>query len=138
MVRMITGVLLAMALAGCAKEWTVVGEAGWPVQVRWTEAERAAPMAVRTTRANEWGSYHIALLNAAEKKHVHDRHDLTIVVLSGRVRMHMGDQVSEVGPGAVIEVPHGLDHWAEPVGGSAEAYLVFTPPFDGEDRRAVE
>jgi len=113
---------------------------GWMADsIQWTDEQKAQAIAVVESRRTEQASYHVVRLKGAEKPHVHDRHDLTVFVLTGRVRMHLGDDVFEVGPADVIEIPHGRAHWAENIGpDAAEAYILFTPPFDGKDRRFVD
>lgn len=104
----------------------------------WSAADRAAPVAVHTLRATDSASHHIVLLNLAEKPHVHDRSDLTTFVLTGHVRMHFQDRVVDMLAGDVVDIPRGQLHWAENVSTEpSEGYVIFSPAFDGKDRRFV-
>ena len=133
-------ILMLALLAGCGAPGRVFLSVGWTIdRLEWTEAEKALDVAVLEVRRNAYISVHVVRLKGAESPHVHDRHDLTVFVLSGTVRMHLGDRVHVVGKGDVGEIPHGLTHWAENAGAdAAEAYIVFNPPFDGKDRRPVK
>ena len=82
----------------------------------------------------EGSSAHLIQIRGSEKKHVHEFHDVTVFVESGGGRMHLGKKSVNVGPGAVIFIPRGLEHYF--VNGSAEpasAISVFSPAFDGKD-----
>src|ERR1041385_1298084 len=105
----------------------------------WSDEERAKDVALKTLRQTDAASYHVVRLLRAEKPHVHDRSDLSVFVLSGAVNMHFADRVVPVGPGDVVAVPQGAAHWAENVSPEPSfAYVVFTPAFDGKDRRFVD
>jgi mannose-6-phosphate isomerase-like protein (cupin superfamily) len=136
------GVLGAILIsAGCARHGRfIVPSSGVVVEkVPWTTEESAKDIAVVEVRRGNWSSQHVVRLKGAEKPHVHDRHDLVVTLLSGRVRMHIGDQDFLMDPGDVADVPHGTTHWAENISrGFSEAYVVFAPPFDGRDTRPVD
>jgi mannose-6-phosphate isomerase-like protein (cupin superfamily) len=116
----------------------VVSPGGSAAPVVWSDAEQQRDVAVRTLRTTDAASFHRVRLRRAEKPHEHERSDLTVFVLSGAVRMHFADRVVPVGAGDVVEIPRGAPHWAENVAeGPSEAYVVFTPAFDGKDSRPV-
>lgn len=107
---------------------------------RWSEGDLAKPIARREVRRTDEASHHIVRISGAEKQHVHDRHDLTVFVLSGKVRMHMADNFWIMQKGDVAQIPHGLTHYAEHIGAdgtASEAYIIITPPFDGKDSRPI-
>lgn len=59
--------------------------------------------------------------------HVHDFEQMVIIV-QGRVRFHIGDEVVEGGPGSMIRIPPHVVHYAEPVGDEVVLNLdVFAP-----------
>lgn len=59
--------------------------------------------------------------------HKHDFEQLVIIV-QGRVRFHVGDDVIEAGPGGAIRIPAGVLHHAEPIGDEVVLNLdVFAP-----------
>jgi mannose-6-phosphate isomerase-like protein (cupin superfamily) len=132
--------LIGVLLVGCARQGRFIAPSSGVVvsDVPWTAEELDKDIAVLEVRRGNWASHHVVRLRGAERPHVHDRHDVAVTLLRGRVRMHIGEQVFEMRPGDVADVPHGMTHWAENVGrGASEAYVVFTPPFDGKDSREV-
>ncbi len=79
-------------------------------------------------------STHLIQIRGSEKKHVHEFHDATVFIQSGTGRMYLGKKSVQVGPGAVIFIPRGLEHYF--VNGGSEtssAIVVFSPSFDGKD-----
>ena len=142
---MVKNTMLVLAvvagLCGCQQsgptiylsDGNVLKEADWPT---W---DRAKAVAVRPLWKDRASSHALVRLAGSEKPHVHDAHDLTVFVLKGRVRMHLGDRSVELKPGDVVQVPHGLPHWAENLGpGAGEAYVIFSPFYEGQDKRLVE
>jgi mannose-6-phosphate isomerase-like protein (cupin superfamily) len=106
--------------------------------IQWNREEMDRDMALRTIRITPEASFHLVRIRTAEKPHVHDFHDGTVFVLSGKLRVRLADRTVTVGPGDVIEIPRGVLHWAENLDQSAsEAYVIYTPPYDGEDRRLI-
>jgi mannose-6-phosphate isomerase-like protein (cupin superfamily) len=139
--RLLAISLVAAVLGGCHSHGptpSVITPDAFRRVVEWTEADRAKPIAKLDVSRDASSSHHIIRLAGPEKPHVHDRHDLTVSVMSGRARLHVADEVHEMGPGDVALIPHGMRHWAEPIGGVAQAYVIFTPPFDGADTRPVD
>lgn len=60
--------------------------------------------------------------------HVHDDFDQIATILSGRAIYHVGDVAHEVGPGDLLLIPAGTEHWIEPVGDEPVENLdVFGP-----------
>ena len=106
-----------------------------PWRVEWTEQEVAAEVAVLEVRRGNWSSEHLVRLRGEEKPHVHQRHDITVTLLEGRVGMHIDGRSFEMRPGDVASIPHGATHWAENIfdEGASVAYAVFTPAYDGQD-----
>ena len=62
---------------------------------------------------------------AAPPLHTHTQHEI-VYVLEGKARYHVGDEVTEVGPGAVIELPEGIVETFEPVG-QLRMLAIYTP-----------
>lgn len=117
----------------------LVGANGPIPAPEWSAEEQGKEVALKTLRGAGDSSHHLVRLAKAEKPHVHDRSDLAVFVLSGPVRMHLGDRVFPVGPGDVVDIPKGTPHWAENAGdGPSFAYVVFSPAFDGKDRRFLD
>jgi mannose-6-phosphate isomerase-like protein (cupin superfamily) len=107
--------------------------------MQWTEDELSRNAAVKTLRTTAEASFHLIRLKGAEPPHVHDRHDLTVFIFSGTSVVHFKDRAVSISQGELIDIPRGVWHWAENIGQDpTHAYAVFTPPFDGKDRRLEE
>ncbi len=107
-------------------------------QITWTREDRQKEIAVQHLRKTDSASHHLVRLKGAEQPHVHEHSDLTVTVLSGKVRMHLDKHVIEVKAGQVIDIPRGTMHYAENLAPSAsEAYTVFSPPLQKDDNRPV-
>ena len=134
--------LLSTSLCiSCAEgpAWKIVSAEGVRPPFEWTEEERQKKVAVRTVDTTDEASCHVVLLNGAEKPHYHESHDHVVFILSGSSRIHIADRIYDLNPGDVIIVKRGVVHWAENTGPeAAEAFVVFTPPFKGRDRKFVE
>jgi mannose-6-phosphate isomerase-like protein (cupin superfamily) len=104
----------------------------------WSDEEKTKPIAVRRVRATHELSVNYIRLAGAEKPHIHQTHDLVVVMLRGQARLHIGDRQIDVVPGDIMEIPRGVVHWAENIGNTAsEVYAIFSPPYDGLDNIPV-
>ena len=64
------------------------------------------------------------------RPHSHS-HEQIVYVLSGRLRFMVGDEEAIVGPGDMLVVPPGVEHWAETIGDEPAIDLsVFSPRRD--------
>jgi quercetin dioxygenase-like cupin family protein len=105
----------------------------------WTAEQLAQPIAAHTLHNGRHSSVHRIRLRAKEPPHVHDHHDLTVFVLSGDSVMHLANGEHPMHAGDFVHIPAGTPHWAENTDPEAsEVMAVFSPPFDGKDRRAVD
>ncbi|MCB1866659.1 MAG: cupin domain-containing protein [Chromatiales bacterium] len=105
----------------------------------WSAAQLAAPIALRELHRTEAASAHLIRLATRESPHAHDRHDLTVVAIRGDTVLHLADRDVALRPGDSAFIPRGVFHWAENVGaGPALAFVVFSPAFDGKDRRPID
>jgi quercetin dioxygenase-like cupin family protein len=74
----------------------------------------------------------ILVLNECEpgmdlRPHSHE-FDQIAMITKGRAIYHIGDEPNEVGPGSVMLIPAGTEHYIEPVGEEAvENIDVFAP-----------
>lgn len=60
--------------------------------------------------------------------HAHEGFDQLALILSGQAVYHIGEVAHEVGPGSVMLIPAGVEHWIEPVGEDVVENLdVFAP-----------
>ncbi|WP_165742104.1 cupin domain-containing protein [Candidatus Thiosymbion oneisti] len=105
----------------------------------WTEDELKQDIAIRHLHRGTDSSTHLVRLTGKESPHFHDRHDLTVSVISGTSIIHFKNHAVSLLPGDVIYIPKGILHWAEntdPV--ASVVFAVFSPAFDGKDRRKAE
>jgi mannose-6-phosphate isomerase-like protein (cupin superfamily) len=131
--------ILLVPLACGAASPAVIAAENSERQPDWTEAELSKDTAVRLLRQSEHESHHLLRTVVSEKPHVHERSDLTAVVLAGQTRMHIRERSFALRPGDVVHVPKGVPHWLELLdAGPASAYVIFAPAFDPNDRRFTE
>ena len=61
------------------------------------------------------------------RPHSHD-FDQVALITKGRARYHIGGEPNDVGPGSVMLIPAGVEHYIEPVGEeTVENIDVFAP-----------
>ena len=98
------------------------------------ELSQEEPLSSTVILKSDEASYHLIQVRGAEKKHMHEYHDLAVFVQSGTGTMFLGKEKFNVRGGAVIFVPHGIPHYFVNTGPQpAVAVSVFSPPFDGKD-----
>lgn len=106
--------------------------------VNWSEEEKAKDFAIRPVFKDDDSNSVIMRMQASEPPHYHDRHGLAVTVVSGRAAINLSDKRVELSPGDIILIPKGTYHWAEPLDGKPSVvFVVFSPAFDGKDRRVV-
>jgi len=59
--------------------------------------------------------------------HRHDDFDQIAIIVSGTAVYHVGDDANEVGPGSVLLIPAGTEHWIAPRGERVENLDLFAP-----------
>lgn len=69
--------------------------------------------------------------------HSHTFEQLVLIV-QGRVRFHLGDDVIEGGPGTMIRIPPHVVHYAEPVGDEVVLNLDVFAPLREDYRHLVD
>jgi mannose-6-phosphate isomerase-like protein (cupin superfamily) len=132
-------VLLAFTLVSCAASSGRIISPQGISELAWTDKEKAAPSAARLLHSTKEASYHLIRIQGAEELHAHDRHDLTVFMLSGKGVMTYGGQEYSMTAGDVVEIPKGVAHKAvntSPEG--SEVFAIFVPAFDGKDHRSLE
>jgi quercetin dioxygenase-like cupin family protein len=61
-------------------------------------------------------------------------YEQTSVVIQGRMRLTVGDEVREIGPGDMWFVPSGVPHGGEILGDEPVIFIdVYSPPSGGHD-----
>jgi quercetin dioxygenase-like cupin family protein len=64
------------------------------------------------------------------RPHSHD-FDQIAMITAGRARYHIADEVDEVGPGSVMLIRAGVEHYIEPIGQeTVENIDIFAPARD--------
>jgi mannose-6-phosphate isomerase-like protein (cupin superfamily) len=107
--------------------------------VSWSAQEQQQIQAMKTLHTWSGTSVHALRLAGRSDSRVHDRHDLTVVMLSGRADVRLAGKWRNVGPGDIIEIPRGSPYQLDRLGGeAAEFYFIYYPPYDGKDLRNVD
>ena len=147
-------ILLLLPLVACAAHppQPALPSAGWFNQYAGAEVERlpldlllAKPRFARpdniiavTLAVGAHSSHHLVQVRQAEPQHLHAAHDLSVHLVRGQGRMHLGDQVFPMAMGDTTFIPRGVPHYFENTGATPAALLaVFSPAFNGRDRMPV-
>lgn len=88
---------------------------------------------------NEDSSHFIIQIRDREKPHIHETHDLTVIVKKGKGILHLGKDELPMRRGDIAFIPKGVLHYF--VNTSSEpsiAYVIFTPFYDGKDMKPVD
>lgn len=108
-------------------------------QIEWSEAELKRDIAIRHLYRSSDASTHLIRLKGNERPHYHDHHDLSVTVISGKSIIHFKDHEVSLAPGDVLFISKETLHWAENVTpGASVVFAVFSPAFDGKDKRKAE
>lgn len=99
-------------------------------------------VAMKEIARSEFQSVHVVFMPVGKKvrAHYHRERDEFYVVLQGRAKLRIGNDIYEVGEGHVAFIPRGTIHGIESVGADPLIVVfVSTPPYDPrKDRRYVE
>jgi quercetin dioxygenase-like cupin family protein len=92
----------------------------------------ARPGVVRQVFSGERATLAFTTLEPGHEPNPHSHpHEQIVYILAGRARFCVGDEEVLVGPGEMLVVPPGVEHWAETVGDEAVVDLsVFSPRRD--------
>ena len=110
-----------------------------------TASEWASALAVRQpgVRAGSWGSspdatFQLLEARVPERPHVHDSHDLTVVLLRGRGVVRVDGREHPMTAGDVVHIGRGRVHAFVPTGTEPTLGLaIFSPATDKSDYREV-
>ncbi len=61
-----------------------------------------------------------------------------VIILQGKVRFHVGDEVVEAEPGSMMRIPPDILHYAEPIGDEVALNLDVFSPIREDYRHLVE
>lgn len=139
--RWLLATMLSLILVSCQNvhKSRLVTPEGTFSETLWPQTEKIRDVTIHRIWQSPGVSFHEVRLQGNEKPHVHDGHDLTVVIRTGKARLHFIDHAVELEQGDVLAIPRGVTHWAENRGKNAsEAYAIFSPPFDGKDYRSAE
>lgn len=133
-------IVLMMFIAGCQSRGPVVYFPEQPIgNIDWTDEEKRKPMAVRPFYKSQDASAAIIRISENERPHYHDKHDLNATVLTGQLAINYESQRVLLKPGDTMFIPKGTYHWVELINGEpVEAFVLFSPAFDGKDRRFAD
>lgn len=60
--------------------------------------------------------------------HTHENFDQLVYIVSGRAHYHVSGVPHEMGPGSIMVVPAGAEHYLTPIDGPVENLDIFSPP----------
>lgn len=138
---------LAITLCGCAaSSHQLLTWDGDKISIQeLTEVLRQNPLSpgqnIRITllRQTERSSAHVVQVRTAEVPHVHQTHDLIVLVVSGYGKMVLGSETKTVRAGDLIQIPAGVRHYFTNQSLTPSvAVVVFSPAFDGKDTIRTE
>ena len=87
---------------------------------------------------NENGSHFIIQIRDREKPHIHETHDLTVVVKRGKGVLHIGKNELPMKCDDIAFIPKGIFHYFVNTGSEpAVAYVIFNPIYDGNDIKFI-
>jgi mannose-6-phosphate isomerase-like protein (cupin superfamily) len=137
--RVLTKVVpLALAAAACGRPPSLVWEgAGTARQASIADLTAGLPAAGAGIRRGPWGDAtdeSLLLMDsaAAEEPHVHQRHDVTVMLLRGRGTLVVEGRRHDMRAGDVAHVARGKVHAFAP-SGRATALAIFSPRLEAPD-----
>lgn len=106
-----------------------------PVQVSRFDSRRFDPAKLQKLNVFQTSRFFLDVYclapGQAQKPHQHAASDKVYAVLEGLVRVRVGDDVVELGPGEAALAPSAQDHGVENPGPASAALLVFMAPHPG-------
>ncbi len=134
------GVALALTLVSCSPRppATLVWEgAGAPRAEAVTDVAARLREASTGVRRGPWGDAEDSTLqlletDRPEESHIHARHDLTVVMLSGRGSVQIEERRYDLRAGDVLHIGRGKVHALYPEG-AVTGLAIFTPRLEGPD-----
>jgi quercetin dioxygenase-like cupin family protein len=88
---------------------------------------------------NEDSSHFIIQIRDREKPHIHETHDLTVVVKKGKGILHLGKDTLPMRKGDIAFIPKGAVHYFVNTDSKPSiAYVIFNPSYDGKDIKLID
>ena len=107
---------------------------GWMEIVKENPIGKDENIKVTPIFKNEDGSHFIIQIRDREKPHIHETHDLTVVVKCGKGILNLGKDKLPMKSGDIAFIPKGAFHYFVNTGSEpAVAYVIFNPSYDGKD-----
>jgi quercetin dioxygenase-like cupin family protein len=79
-------------------------------------------------------SHHLVQVRGGESPHVHEHHDLTVVMLRGTAVLTVGAEEHGIAAGDIMFVPRGRVHFVRNTGSeTAVAFVIFSPALQSGD-----
>lgn len=104
---------------------------------QWLKQHPLAPgeeIAVTELDRTESASLHVVHIRHREALHVHQHHDLTVMVQQGHGILRLGPKNLRLKPGSVVLIPRGAPHaFVNESRKPAAALVVFSPPLESPD-----
>jgi mannose-6-phosphate isomerase-like protein (cupin superfamily) len=135
---------LAILLTACAttrggESHRLITPESQEVVSDWTADEKTRDFAMRNLRRSDEASFHLLRVAKQRKATVHERSDLVMAVISGRLRVTVDREVIEMVSGDVIEIPRDTPYALTNQAVSASvAYLVYTKALDPADSKPAQ
>jgi len=112
----------------------------------WTQIVKEYPIGkkdnVRITPLfkNDDSSHYIIQINDRERPHIHETHDLTVIVKKGKGTLNLGKEKIAMKAGDIAFIPRGKVHYFvnESKHCTAVSYVVFSPAYHGKDKKIVD
>ncbi|MDH3975479.1 MAG: cupin domain-containing protein [Deltaproteobacteria bacterium] len=143
----ILSVVAAVTLTGCSyhkRHIYSLGEEGL-YSKEWRQIIKEYPIGkkdnIRVTPLfkNEDSSHYIIQINGRERPHIHEEHDLTVIVKKGKGTLHLGEEKLSMKAGDIAFIPRGTVHYFvnEKKHCPAVSYVIFSPSYHGKDKKMV-
>lgn len=82
----------------------------------------------------ERSSFHLVQIRDRETPHIHESHDLYVVLHRGKGTLHIGEETVDMKAGDSVFIPQGTPHYFITTGKEPTVGIgVFTPPYAGKD-----
>jgi mannose-6-phosphate isomerase-like protein (cupin superfamily) len=107
--------------------------------VEWTAEEQKQIFSFKKLHSAAGTSTHAMRLAGRSDSRVHDHHDMTVVLLSGRADIRLAGKWHTVNAGDIVEIPRGSIYEFDQLGSEpVECYVMYYPPYDGKDLRYIK
>ena len=132
-------ILIAIVFTGCTDSPKVVFPNKEYKDFVWNEVNKQKNIAIHNLDSNNYSSTHLIHLKGSEQPHFHDKHNLTVTIISGESIIHFKDHEVILQKGDIVHIPKGTYHWAENIDSEASVVFAnFAPAYRGKDMRLAK